>query len=72
MPSERKPTTDVVRDIFRNVYSTYSQRARVRFWLWITKVSGPTKTLHILNAEVVLITVWGAVYLYLWEIYGLS
>ncbi len=36
-----------------------SRRARVRFWLWITKVPGPTKTLHILNAEVVLITVWG-------------
>ncbi len=33
-----------------------SQRARVRFWLWITKVSGPTKTLHILNAEVVILT----------------
>ncbi len=33
-----------------------SRRARVRFWLWITKVSGPTKTLHILNAGVVLIT----------------
>ena len=34
-------------------------------------VTGPTKNLHILNAEWVLITVWGAVYLYLWEIYGL-
>ena len=34
-------------------------------------VTGPTKNLHILNAEWVLITVWGAVYLYLWEFYGL-
>ena len=34
-------------------------------------VTGPTKNLHILNAEWVLISVWGAVYLYLWEIYEL-
>ncbi len=34
-------------------------------------VTGPTENLHILNAEWVLITVWGAVYLYLWEIYEL-
>ncbi len=54
------------------VFAHNSQRAWGRFLLWITKVSGPTKTLHILNAEEVLITVWGAVYLYLWEIYGLS
>ncbi len=38
------------------VHSEYRQKARVRFWRLITKVSGPTKTLHILNAEVVLIT----------------
>ncbi len=34
-------------------------------------VTGPTKNLHILNAEWALITVWSAVCLYLWEIYGL-
>ncbi len=34
-------------------------------------VTGPTKNMHILNAEWVLITVWGVVYLYLWEFYGL-
>ena len=35
-------------------------------------VTGPTKNLYILNAEVVLIPVWGvAVFLDLWEIYGL-
>ncbi len=50
------------------LYRPSSRRARARFWLWIMKVTGPTKTLHILNAEVVLITEWGAVYLYLWEI----
>ncbi len=43
---------------FRNIHfinCINSRRARVRFWLWIMKVTGPTKTLHILNAEVVLI-----------------
>ncbi len=31
-----------------------SQRVRGIFWLSIMKVVGPTKTLYILNAEVVL------------------
>ena len=34
-------------------------------------VTGPTENLYILNAEVVLIPVWGAVFLDLWEIYEL-
>ncbi len=57
--------------LFYATFLSNSQRARARFWLWITKVPGPTNTLHILNAERALITaVWGAVYLYLGEIYG--
>ncbi len=52
--------------ILCNTSKIFSRRARARFWLWIMKVTGPSKTLHILNAEVVLITEWGAVYLYLW------
>ena len=36
------------------------------------KVAGPTKTLYILNAEVVLMTVWGGVSLDLWANYELS
>ena len=44
--------------------------ARGRFWLWILCVTGPTKNLYILKAEVVLVTVWGTVCLYLWAIYG--
>ncbi len=36
------------------------------------KVPGPTKTLHTLDVEVALITVYeGGEYVYLWEMYGL-
>ena len=37
----------------------YSQAARVIKNLWWVKITVPTKTLYILNAEVVPITVWG-------------
>ncbi len=40
------------------------------FGFGFIKVPGPTKAQHILNAEVVLRTVLGAVCLYLCEIYG--
>ena len=40
----------------------FSRGARVSFGLWILKVKGPTLNLLILNAEVVLITVWGATF----------
>ncbi len=48
-----------------------SRAARVSFGLWILKVKGPTLNLNILNAEVVLITVWGATFWNRWEYYGL-
>ena len=38
----------------------------------MVKVAGPTKTLYILNAEVVLITVWGAIGVDLWANYDLT
>ena len=44
-----------------------SRGARVSFGLWILKVKGPTLNLHILNAEVVLITVWWATFWNQWE-----
>ena len=47
----------------------HSPGAKGRFWLWIMKVAGPTENLYILNAEVVLIPVFGAVCPDLWEIY---
>ncbi len=34
-------------------------------------VKGPTKNLYILNAGVVLVTVWGGVFPNEWEYYGL-
>ncbi len=49
----------------------HSQGARGRFQLWIMKVSGPTKNLYMLNAEVVLKPVWGTVCLDLRDIYEL-
>ena len=39
----------------------FSQAAKGIINIWWVKVMVPTKTLHILNAEVVLMTVWGAV-----------
>ncbi len=52
-------------------YKDYSRGARGGFWLWILNVERPTKFLYILNAEVVPMTVWGAVCPNLWAIYGL-
>ncbi len=49
----------------------FSRGARVSFGLWILKVKGPTQNLHILNPEVVMITVWGASFGNKWEYYGL-
>ncbi len=51
--------------------SRYSRGARVSFGLWILKVKGPTLNRHILNPEVVLISVWGASFWNHWEYYGL-
>ena len=48
-----------------------SRGARVSFWLWILKVNSPTRNLHILNPEVVLITVWGATFGNQWEYHEL-
>ncbi len=45
---------------------TTSQAARGIENLWWVKVTVPTKTLYILNAEVVLITVWGVANPGLW------
>ncbi len=49
-----------------------SRGARVSFRLWILKVKGPPLNLHILNAEVVMMTVPGGVFPNKWEYYGLS
>ena len=41
------------------------------FGLWISKVKGPARNLHILNPEVVLVPIWGATFGNKWEYYGL-
>ena len=64
-------TKTIEKDMFIFVL-TYSRGARVSFGLWILKVNGPARNLHILNPEVVLLPVWGATFGNQWEYYELS
>ncbi len=65
--SKAMPSQILCHEMFWFFVLFISRGARVSFGLCILKVKGPTLNLQILNARVVLITVWGPTFLNQWE-----